>query len=236
MSNTNDQTVSIVTGAGSGIGRAIAKRLARHGPVVLVGRRHAPLEQTGMMIDRSGSGWLSIQADINIADDRDRVIERTVDHFGRLDWLINNAAIGTCRPLLELQESEIEDLVAINLTAPLLLTRLALPHIAKSLGCVVSIGSIAAIDPFPGLGAYGCTKAGLEALARAIRTEYPDIRGYTVHPGAVETDMLRSIVSKNDLPSDHVLSPDDIAGAVEGLITGTRAESNGASVVVSKTG
>ncbi|MEZ6163117.1 MAG: SDR family oxidoreductase [Phycisphaerales bacterium] len=86
----------------------------------------------------------------------------TLEHFGRIDHLINNAAIGTCAPLGELTESQIEQLVRINLTAPLLLTRLALPHLSKQNGCVISIGSRAAIDPFPGLGTYGCTRVGLE--------------------------------------------------------------------------
>ena len=234
MSNASDRPVSIVTGAASGIGRAIALRLAKLGPVVLVGRRGKPLRETGALIGEEERDWLAIAADISEEDDRECVIESTLEHFGRIDHLINNAAIGTCAPLGELTESQIEQLVRINLTAPLLLTRLALPHLSKQNGCVISIGSRAAIDPFPGLGTYGCTKSGLEGLARSIAAEYSGVRAFTVHPGAVETAMLRSIVSADDLPSDQVLVPDDIALAVESFVLGKRPEPSGASIVVAK--
>ena len=233
MSDT-PPTVSIVTGAGSGIGKAIAQRLAKHGPVVLAGRRPAPLQEVASGLGDEGKDWLVVPTDISKGEDRSRLIDETLRAFGRIDHLINNAAIGTCGELGTLGEPDIEQLIDINLTAPILLTRLALQHLQKTSGCVVSIGSRAAIDPFPGLGTYGCTKAGLEGMARAIRNEYPQIRAYTVHPGAVETEMLRSIVSAEDLPGDQVLVPDDIAVAAESFVLGERPEPSGASIVVAK--
>lgn len=227
-------TVSIVTGAGSGIGKAIAQRLAQHGPVVLAGRRPAPLQEVASGLGDEGKDWLVVPTDISKGEDRTRLIDQSLETFGRIDVLVNSAAIGTCGELGTLGEPEIEQLIDINLTAPILLTRLALQHLQKTNGCVVSIGSRAAIDPFPGLGTYGCTKAGLEAMARAIRNEYPQIRAFTVHPGAVETEMLRSIVSAEDLPGDQVLVPDDIAVAVESFVLGERPEPSGAAVVVAK--
>lgn len=227
-------TVSIVTGAGSGIGKAIATRLAKHGPVVLAGRRPGPLEDVASGFGVEGQDWLVLPTDISRGEDRTRLIDQTLATFGRIDVLVNNAAIGTCGELGTLGEPDIEQLIDINLTAPILLTRLAIQHLQKTSGCVVSIGSRAAIDPFPGLGTYGCTKAGLEAMSRAIRNEYPQIRAYTVHPGAVETEMLRSIVSAEDLPGDQVLVPDDIAVAVESFVLGERPEPSGAVVVVAK--
>lgn len=235
MSDTkNDRPVHLITGAGSGIGCAIAHRLATHGPVVLMGRRPEPLRETGLSLGIEGEDWFSVPGDITKSDDRHQVIDETLRVFGRLDALVNNAAIGTCAPLGDLSELQLSQLIEVNLTAPLLLTRLALAYLAEQQGCVVSIGSRAAIDPFPGLGIYGCTKSGLEALARAIAAEYPAVRAYTVHPGAVETEMLRNIVSIDDLPSDQVLVPDDIARAVEGFVRGTRSEPSGSAVVVAK--
>ncbi len=231
---TNDRPVHIITGAGSGIGRAIALRLAKHGPAVLVGRRLQPLHDTGGQLGTEGTDWIAISADIGVDEDRVRIIDTTMQRFGRIDALVNNAAIGTCAPLGELSVEQIATLVNINLTAPIILTRLALPHLVESGGCVLSIGSRAAIDPFPGLGTYGCTKAGLEGLARAIAAEHPSVRAYTVHPGAVETDMLRSIVSSDDLPSDQVLVPDDIASAVERFVRNQRTEPSGSAIVVAK--
>ena len=232
--NASNPIVSIITGAGTGIGRAIAVRLAKRGPVVLAGRRPDPLRETATDLGIEGQDWLVVPTDISKGEDRTRLIDQTLNTFGRIDVLINNAAIGTCGELGTLGEPDIEQLIDINLTAPILLTRLALQHLQKTSGCVVSIGSRAAIDPFPGLGAYGCTKAGLEALARAIAAEYPGIRAYTIHPGAVETDMLRSIVSADALPTDQVLLPDDIAQAVESFVFNHRPDPTGSSIVVAK--
>lgn len=226
--------VSIVTGAGSGIGQATVRRLAKRGPVVLAGRRPNPLRDTAVEFGVEGEDWLAVPSDISKSADRCRLIDETLRVFGRIDALVNNAAVGTCGTMATLGEPEIERLIDVNLTAPVLLTRLAIPHLEKSSGCVISIGSRAAIDPFPGLGTYGCTKAGLEAMARAVKNEHPSVRAYTVHPGAVETEMLRSIVSKDDLPGDQVLVPDDIAVAVEGFVTGERSEPSGSSIVVAK--
>jgi NAD(P)-dependent dehydrogenase (short-subunit alcohol dehydrogenase family) len=233
MSGSNS-IVSIVTGAGSGIGKAIVEHLSKRGPVVLAGRRPNPLRDVAIPLGTEGEDWIAVPTDISKGEDRCRLIDETLRVFGRIDVLINNAAIGTCGSITTLGEPEIEQLIDVNLTAPILLSRLALPHLEKTSGCIVSIGSRAAIDPFPGLGTYGCTKAGLEGLARAICNEYTTVRAYTVHPGAVETDMLRSIVSADDLPSDQVLVPEDIAIAVESFIMGERPEPIGASIVVAK--
>lgn len=233
MSN-EQRSVALITGAGTGIGAATAIRLAKHMRVVLAGRRPEPLAQTGAELGREGVDWLAIGGDVSSPQDRARIIDGTVDAFGRLDALVNNAAIGTCAPITALGEDQIVQLIDINLTAPILLTRQAIPHLEQTHGCVVSIGSRAAIDPFPGLGVYGCTKAGLEGLARAIRNEHPSVRAYTVHPGAVETDMLRSIVSTEALPTSQVLTPDDLAGAIEGFVLGQRDEPSGSAVVLAK--
>ncbi len=226
--------VSIITGAGSGIGRAAACRLSTRGPVVLVGRRPEPLLETGGMLGPEGTAWVAIPSDITKHDDRQRIVDETVRACGHIDALINNAAVGTCAPLEQLNEQQIIELIDINLTAPLLLTRAALPYLQKTRGCVVSIGSRAAHDPMPGLGAYGCTKSGLEGIARLIAAEYPGVRAYTVHPGAVETTMLRSIVSAEDLPTNLVLNPDDIAAAIESFVIGQRPESSGSHITVAK--
>lgn len=233
MSNTQG-LVSIVTGAGSGIGLAIAQRLAKHGPVVLVGRRIQPLLDAGSSLGTDTKHWLAIPADITNPCDRERVINETLDAFARIDVLVNNAGVGTYAPLGELSEQQIEHLIGVNLTAPLLLTRLALVSLAEHSGCVVSIGSRAATDPFPGLGVYGCTKSGIEGLARCITSEYPTIRAFTVHPGAVETQMLRSILSTDELPSDQILMPDEIALAVEAFVLGHHQQPSGSSIVVEK--
>ena len=235
QSSTN-RPVCIVTGAGSGIGRAIAQHISRHARIVIAGRRVDPLLETGSTLGNEQSDWIAVQADITRDQDRQQIVEQAVEHFGRIDHLVNNAGLGTSGLLCNLDERQIAQLIDVNLTAPIALTRLAMPKIIESRGTVISIGSRAAIDPFPGLGVYGCAKSGIEGLARAITNEYGQqgVRSYTVHPGAVETAMLRSIISKEQLPTDQVLTPDDIAGVVVDCILGQREEPSGSAILVSR--
>ena len=229
------QSVAVITGAGSGIGRSTSITLAKAGfRVVLVGRREHTLHETGQQLADSGVDWLSIRADIGESDDRQRVIDQTIEQFGRLDVLVNNAAIGTCKPLAELNEDEIRQLYEINAVGPTDFVRRALPELIKTKGCVVNIASVAILDPFVGLGVYGCTKAAIDGLTRAIHNEYHDqeIRAYTIAPGAVETDMLRSIVSEDLLPSANTLSAEQVADKIIACITGKASEPSGSTIVM----
>jgi len=229
-----DRNVVIVTGAGSGIGRACAIGLGFKGyRVVLVGRRFEPLEDTGAMIGHRGEDWIAVRADLGEPLDRANIVEQSVG-FGGIDAIVNNAAIGTCRPLGELSESEISTMYAANAIGPTDLVRLALPNLLESKGCVVNIASVAMIDPFVGLGVYGCTKAAIDGLTRAIHNEYgeQDVRAYTIAPGAVETAMLRSIVSKDILPTANTLSAEQVAGKIIACILGEVSEPSGTTIVM----
>ncbi|MBL4697499.1 MAG: SDR family oxidoreductase [Phycisphaerales bacterium] len=236
MNHTKQSPVAMVTGAGSGIGRAVAIGLGAQGySVILVGRKLENLEETGQIIwqqHRSDSHPVSI--DITSTNERNWLIDEIYAAYGRLDALVNCAGIGTCKAIGELSEAEILELFKVNAIGPIELARLALPELIKSKGCVINVASMAIVDPFVGLGIYGCTKAALDGLTRALHNEYSEqgVRAYTVAPGAVETEMLRSIVSTDLLPTDQTLSPEQVAGKIIACITGDVAEASGSTILL----
>ncbi len=226
--------VAIITGAGSGVGRAVALGLGARGyPIVLVGRRSGALEETGERIGEQGVDWIAAPGDIAGRDDRERIIAQA-GRLGRIDAIVNNAALGTCKKLGELSEAEIAALFAVNAIGPIELVRLALPELIQSKGCVVNVASVAMLDPFVGLGVYGCTKAAIDGLTRAIHNEYGEqgVRAYTIAPGAIETAMLRSIVSKEMLPTQNTLSAEQVAGKIIACMTGEASEPAGSTIVM----
>tara|TARA_R110002111_G_scaffold115925_1_gene177028 strand:+ start:525 stop:1244 length:720 start_codon:yes stop_codon:yes gene_type:complete len=234
MKNSN-MPVAIITGAGSGIGRAVAQALsAKDYRLALVGRRESELLRTGQILGRDKSDWIAINSDLTKSDDRSRIIDQTMSSFGRIDTLVNNAGLGTCKTVGELSESEILELFAVNATGPIDLVRRAINELVLSKGSVVNVASIAIVDPFIGLGIYGCSKAAVDGLTRALHNEYnkQGIRAYTIAPGAVETDMLRSIVSKDLLPTDQTLTPQQVAEKIVACITGDVSENSGSTIFV----
>ncbi len=227
--------VVIVTGGGSGIGRSAAITLGKQGfRVVLAGRKLEKLEETGELLDEHGVDWIAIPGDIAIAQDRQSLITGTLDEYGQINAIVNNAGLGTCKVLGELSAQEVEDLFAVNTIGPIELVRIAIPELIRTSGCVVNIASIAIVDPFVGLGVYGCAKSAIDGLTRALHNEYGDqgIRAYTIAPGAVETQMLRSIVSEDMLPSDQTMTPDRIADLIADCITGQTDQESGSTIVV----
>lgn len=237
MEHTNQPPVAIITGAGSGIGRAVAVGLGAKGyRVVLVGRRIEPLEAAGHLLGEREVDWITIGADIAQSADRTKIIKQAIASFGQIDVIVNNAGLGTCKSLGDLCEAEIQDLFSVNAVGPIELVRLALPELIKAKGCVVNVASMAIVDPFVGLGVYGCAKAAIDGLTRALHNEYGEqgVRAYTVAPGAVETEMLRSIVSAAILPTDQTLSPEQVAGKIVACITGEVAEASGSTIFVNK--
>ncbi len=235
MEHTNEPPVAIITGAGSGIGRAVAIGLGAKGyRVVLVGRRLEPLKTVGQFIGKQGTDWLAISADIALSHQRAEIVNQTISEFERIDVIVNNAGLGTCKNLGDLSETEIQDLFLVNAIGPIELVRLALPELIKLKGCVVNVASMAIVDPFVGLGIYGCTKAAIDGLTRAIHNEYGEqgVRAYTVAPGAVETEMLRSIVSAEILPTDQTLSPEQVASKIISCVTGEATEPSGSTILM----
>lgn len=230
MAGTAGKPVALVTGAGSGIGRETARMLAEQGyRVALVGRTRATLEETGASLGgAAGEAWAVIPADVGTPEGAAGMVDETLGVFGRLDALVNNAGWTGLTPVAGASAEDVRTLFEINALGPVWACARALATMkAAGGGVVVNVASVATRDPFPGLGVYGCAKAAVETLAKAIATEHggDGIRAYAISPGAVETPLLRSMFGKDVLA--EAMEPGVIARAIVACVTGETAMANG---------
>lgn len=191
-----DGQVALVTGAGTGIGRASAIALAREGAAVtLVGRRQHLLDETAAAIRDSGGTALALSADITDPDAAQDVVARTESEFGRLDILVNNAGGGSrSRSVRTIEADDFEGVQRLNVTAPLVLTQAALPGMLdRGTGTVITISSYAAVTAGPMAGvAYGAAKAAVASVMKSVNNELRGhgLRACTIFPGEVDTPIL----------------------------------------------
>ncbi len=179
----------LITGGGSGIGAGTARYLAAAGSRVTVcGRRVDKVEAVARDI---GEQCLAVQADVTNAADRERVVAAAVAHGGGLDALVNNAGNMYRGPLGELEEASLLDIFHTNVVAGMLLAGLCQPHLARSEGAIVFLGSIHNRRAFAGASPYAATKGAIEALTRSLAAELgpQKIRVNCVAPGAVFTEI-----------------------------------------------
>ncbi len=234
--------IALVTGAGSGIGRAVAALLACEGYcVALVGRTEAKLLETARQIESGGAAReaLVVAADLAKEDEACGAADRVLDRWGRLDVLVNNAGWGWLKPIVETTPGFLRTTFEFNFFSAAHLILRAWPvFLRQKSGCVVNVSSGAAHDPFPGFFAYAASKAAMESLCRSIANEKgaEGIRAYSVAPGAVETPLLRSVFSEKEFPRSMTLDPLDVARRILDCIRGTAGVPNGGTVLVKSPG
>jgi NAD(P)-dependent dehydrogenase (short-subunit alcohol dehydrogenase family) len=164
---------AVVTGAATGIGRATALALARGGYAVsLIGRRVEPLEELATELRQSGGDAIAAPADVASSAEAAAAIDATVERFGGIDALVNNAGVGDSGPLLEESLEQWNETLRINLTGAFLTTKLALPHLIERRGAVVNVASVNGILAGPGWTSYSVSKAGLIMLAKCVASDY----------------------------------------------------------------
>jgi len=227
---------AIVTGAGRGIGRAIARRLGVAGArVVLASRTSDQLEDTSRMIKRGGGSALAVPCDVSQADQVERLIARAREVFGDPQVLVNNAGTAPLATIENMEPHVFDKIIASNVRNVYLCSRGVWPIMAASGGgIIVNISSVAAYDAFPGFAAYGAAKAFVLAYTKSLAVEGQacGIRVYGIAPGAVETDMLRGALP--DFPVEQALEPDEVAAMVEQLFSSAYQYSSGQTIVVMK--
>ncbi|RFA30984.1 oxidoreductase [Alkalilimnicola ehrlichii] len=248
MSNSGysrlEDKVAIVTGAGSGIGEAAARTFAKEGAsVVLVGRREAPLRSNAEAIVKTGGEAITVAADVSSSGDVDRVVAETLHRFGRIDCVFNNAGIqGNGGPIVEMKEASFDELIAINLKGPWLLTRAALRSMLDGGqgGAIVNTSSFLSTGATAGTSVYSASKAGLDAMIRAVALEVGDkgIRINNVNPGVIDTPMLRAHGEEVIPPLaaraalGRIGTPQDVANAAVWLCTDEARFITGQSLLV----
>ena len=229
--------VCLVTGGGSGIGRAVCERLAREGGRVAVVDRDAEAGAAtlGAITDQGGEARFFL-ADIGARDAVRRIVDAAVAAWGRVDVLVNNAAVMSFDAVLDLAEADWDRLLAVNLTAPFLFCKYAAPHMPPG-SAIVNLSSVHAHRTTANVVSYATSKAGLEALTRGLCLEFAalGIRVNAVAPGAVDTPMLwrnPNLASGAETLTGQVGRPADLAAAIAFLASADAHYVNGATLVV----
>ncbi|MDN4594976.1 glucose 1-dehydrogenase [Polycladomyces subterraneus] len=220
--------VALVTGGGSGIGRATALAFARKGAkVVVVGRTHETIEETKEMIEHGGGEAIAVQADVSVDGQVRSMVQTAVDRFGRLDFACNAAGIGgKLAPVAEITEDEFDSIVSINLKGVWLCMKHQIGQMQmQGGGVIVNIASVNGLRGTPQAAVYAASKSGVISLTRSAALEYAqsNIRINAVCPGAVLTPMLGQVfhttgITKQQyrtrIPQGRIGKPIDIAHTV----------------------
>lgn len=233
-----DSPVAIVTGASSGIGRALAKRLVDAGyRVALVSRSELKLRAVA---DELGEEKTFVwPCDLKVAEDASAMVNGIVSEMGRLDVLANVAGMAVLKPLAETDLAQWQKVLRVNLTSVFITTRAAWPTFkAQGGGIIVNVSSMASRDPFEGFGAYGAAKAGVNLLTLMTAREGAafGLRAVCIAPGAVETPMLRGMFSESVIAPSKTIKPEQVAELITDCIEGKHPFESGETLRVSQEG
>ncbi len=213
--------VTIVTGSSSGIGKAIALRFAEEGArVVVAARRRALLDQVVAKITDRGGQALAILVDVSDENQVEHLIQETVNHFGRLDILINNAGIGGGGRLAVTTTGQFDQVLHTNLRGTFFCCRAGFRQMKKNGGgTILNMSSVAGVQAWAGTGTYSASKHGIMALTKSLADEGREfkIKVSAICPGAVADELV-------DAPADEIqrsqkISPYDVAEAAIYLAT-----------------
>jgi NAD(P)-dependent dehydrogenase (short-subunit alcohol dehydrogenase family) len=238
---------ALITGGGSGIGAAVARRLADRGwKLGLTGRRPEPLQ--ALAEDVQG---LALPADTSDPDEIESAVRAVVERHGRLDALVCSAGAGASGTAGEQTLERWNRVIATNLTGAFLACRAALPHLVEHGGAVVTVSSLAGLRASPASAAYSASKAGLIMLTRSIALDYgpQGVRANCVCPGWIRTDMADDVMdglaaqagtdregayrlAVADVPARRPGRPEEVAGAVQWLLSPDGGYVNGAVLVI----
>jgi NAD(P)-dependent dehydrogenase (short-subunit alcohol dehydrogenase family) len=232
--------VALITGGGSGIGRAIARRFAGEGAAIVVDDvNDASGEATVRSITDDGGQAIYVRADVSRQSEVDSLVERALGFHGRLDVLVNNAVPGE----LTVISDEWEPLIGVCLKGPWMLSRAALPALRERRGCIINIASVNALMAIGKLHLYSAAKAGLLSLTRTLAFENgpAGVRVNAVCPGTIQTEVWEPILRDRPnvmteisryYPVGHVGEPDDVAAMALYLASDEAKFVTGATFVV----
>jgi glucose 1-dehydrogenase len=255
---TLEGKVALVTGSSQGIGQAIAVRLAQEGAQVVINYRSNPqgAEETLAKVQAAGGqchlaeGYCdhekgySVGADLGMVGDVRRLIKAGIEHFGRLDVLVNNAGIEKHAPFWEVAEADYEAVMNVNLKGVFFATQEMVKHLIETRrpGKIINISSVHEDLPFPNFTAYCCSKGGMKMLTRNLAVELGPL-GITVNnvaPGAIETPINTKLLNDptklgallQNIPLSRLGQPGDVASLVAFLASSDANYITGATFFV----
>jgi glucose 1-dehydrogenase len=258
INSNKKKKVAIITGSSEGIGKSIAVALAKSGEysgLVINSRKIDEAQQTANeiknnnIISNPNLDIIAIQADISKESECIKLVEQTIEHFGRLDVLVNNAGIQKNIPIEETTLDEWYKIIAVDLTGPFVCSREAVKHMEKQQNSppyggysIINISSVHQIIPKPHYVPYATSKAGIEMMTKTMALELAkkNIRANVVAPGAIDTDMNKVLRENKEeyhrvlqqIPIDRLGSPEEVANAVEFLASDKSSYITGTTIYV----
>ena len=238
--------VAIVTGASSGIGQGIARRLGCDGAKVIVDYVGTPegAEETQRAIEQCGSVGMIVQGDVTRDEDICKLVDAAWSKFGSADILVNNAGMEKKSMFWDTPEEEYDKIMAVNLRGPFFLTQAFVRRLrdAKKPGRIINISSVHEDMAFPGFSTYCCSKGGLRMLMRNLAVELGPL-GITINnvaPGAIATPINKSLLDDKpklnallaNIPLGRLGTPDDVAGLVAFLASDEASYISGSTFVI----
>jgi NAD(P)-dependent dehydrogenase (short-subunit alcohol dehydrogenase family) len=236
---------ALVTGASRGIGHAIAVAFAAAGArVALASRKQEALDEAARAIRERGGTALPVACHVGRRQDIARLVDRIVEHWGGVDILVNNAGTNPAMaPLTQLEEGVWDKIFEVNLKGPFLLSQRVAPlMVAAGGGSIINVSSVGGIDPFPLLGAYGVSKAGLNCLTKVLARELGPgrVRVNAIAPGLIDTQFSAALFQSTAIYQGSIGRtalgrhgvPDDLVGTAVFLASDASAYITGQTIVV----
>lgn len=235
--------VALVTGAGSGIGRATARKLASQGyAVVCVALHGEPARETAAKL----ADAIAMACDVAVEADVIACVADVVKHYGRLDVLINNAGISSVASAEQEPAKNFDKVMAVNARGTFLVSKYAMPHLRSSRGCIVNVASITAMVGRPSAVAYCAAKSAVLGLTRAMAVDHlsDGIRVNAVCPAGVDTPLIGRLLAQAEdpaelrkqfnarLPMGRMASPEEIATAIAYLASEEASFITGTGLVI----
>ncbi|MEL6261128.1 MAG: 3-oxoacyl-[acyl-carrier-protein] reductase [Cyanobacteria bacterium J06623_5] len=226
MAGALDSKVAIITGSSRGIGKAAAIALAAEGAKVVVNYARSSSAADGVVaaIEAKGEEAIALQADVSQADQVDSLVQATMDKFGRIDVLVNNAGITRDTLLLRMKPADWQAVIDLNLTGVFLCTRAISKIMLKQRsGRIINISSVAGLMGNPGQANYSAAKAGVIGFTKTIAKELAprSVTANAVAPGFIATDMTGDLKNTEDIlkyiPLGRYGQPEEVAGLIRFL-------------------
>ena len=238
--------VALITGGGTGIGRAIALAFAREGAKVAVaGRREEKLDETLRELKNQGNEGMAIACDVSQAKDAERAVRETAKKFGAMNVLVNNAGVLHAATIEGTSEEQWDRLLTINLKGPFLMCKAALPEFRKAGGgTIVNVGSVLGLIAMKDRAAYCASKGGVTLLTKAIALDHAheNVRANCICPSIVETELVAGLFATSEegralraarigsIPLGRMGRPEDVAGMAVFLASEESSWLTGAAV------